>query len=285
MTTTVATMAAVLVAPPRGTRVTRVRVPEPGALDALVRIEGCGVCASSLPAWEGRPWFSYPLEPGAPGHEGWGIVERIGAQVEEPAPGTRVCLLSQHAFAEYDVALAAHCVPIDTALPGEPLACALNVVRKAGVHAGDRVAVIGVGFLGSLVAMLCERAGAVVAPVRRGDDVDGPFECVIECAGTQSALDVASRLVAERGRLVLAGFHQDGPRIVDMCSWNWRGIDVVNAHERDPAVSAAAMREAVDLGTDVTSLLTHRFTLDRLDEAFAAARTRPEGFVKAWVEP
>ena len=27
--------------------------------------------------------------------------------------------------------------------------------------------------------------------------------------------------------------------------WNWRGFDVVNAHERDPAVSVQGMREAV----------------------------------------
>ena len=45
-------------------------VPGPGEGQVLVELEGCGVCGSNLPLWEGRPWFSYPLEPGAPGHEG-----------------------------------------------------------------------------------------------------------------------------------------------------------------------------------------------------------------------
>lgn len=35
--------------------------PEPGQL--RVRLEGCGICASNLPVWEGRPWFNYPLAP------------------------------------------------------------------------------------------------------------------------------------------------------------------------------------------------------------------------------
>jgi D-arabinose 1-dehydrogenase-like Zn-dependent alcohol dehydrogenase len=43
-----------------------------------IRLEGCGICASSIPVWEGRQWFNYPMEPGSPGHEGWGIVEDTG---------------------------------------------------------------------------------------------------------------------------------------------------------------------------------------------------------------
>jgi threonine dehydrogenase-like Zn-dependent dehydrogenase len=120
--------------------------------------------------------------------------------------------------------------------------------------------------------------------VRRDTAVDGPFERVIEAAGTQEALDRASALVAERGVIVIAGYHQDGPRTVDMQSWNWRGIDVVNAHERDPLVYVDAMREGIG-AVDVAPLLTHRFDLDELGAAFEAARTRPPGFVKAWVAP
>ena len=280
MTTAVATMAAAVVAAPGEARVERVAVPEPGPNEALVRIEGCGVCASSIPLWQGRDWFSYPLEPGAPGHEGWGIVK--GGALPQ---GMRVALLSHHAFAEYDVAPAEHCVPIDEPLPGEALACAVNVVRRAEVSEGTRVAVVGMGFLGTVVAELCERRGAEVARVRRDTPVLGAFERVIECAGTQSALDTASRLVAERGRLVIAGYHQDGPRIVDLQSWNWRGIDVVNAHERDPATYVRGMREAAELDLGMDRLLTHRFPLERADEAFELARTRPDGFVKAVLEP
>jgi NADPH2:quinone reductase len=95
--------------------------------------------------------------------------------------------------------------------------------------------------------------------------------------------------VSEGGRLVLAGYHQDGPRTVDLQSWNWRGIDVVNAHERDARVCLDGMRAAADLlasgDLELAPLLSHRFPLARIADAFAAAASRPPGFVKAWVEP
>jgi threonine dehydrogenase-like Zn-dependent dehydrogenase len=253
------------VAPPHGT---------------LVEIEGCGVCGSSLPLWEGRPWFSYPLPPGAPGHEAWG----------RTADGTRVTFLTQQGFARVGEVDARTLVPLPAELdsvpfPGEAFACAVNVVRRARVEPGMRVAIVGVGFLGSAVAALLEDCELTL--IRRGTQVGGTFERVIECAGTQAALDTASSLVAESGVLVLAGFHQDGPRTVDVQSWNWKGIDVVNAHERDEAVVVDALREAVRLaatgGLDVERLVSHVLTLDRLGEAFELARTRPPGFVKAVV--
>jgi hypothetical protein len=52
------------------------RDPLPG--EVRVALEGCGVCGSNLPVWEGREWFTYPLQPGAPGHEGWGEVAAVG---------------------------------------------------------------------------------------------------------------------------------------------------------------------------------------------------------------
>jgi NADPH:quinone reductase len=112
---------------------------------------------------------------------------------------------------------------------------------------------------------------------------------VIEAAGTQSGLDAASRLVATGGRLVIAGYHQDGTRTVDMQSWNWRGINVLNAHERAPQRAIEGIKEAVRLAAagelDVASLITHRFGLGELDAAFATARRRPPGFLKAVVCP
>jgi threonine dehydrogenase-like Zn-dependent dehydrogenase len=266
MGTRVATMRAAALAAPGRASVGEVPMPKG---DVLVRVKGCGVCASSLPLWEGRPWFTYPLEPGAPGHEAWGETE----------DGRRVAFLTAHGFAEWAAVDESTLVelPFDGPFPGEALACAVNVVKRARIEPGALVAIVGMGFLGSAIGQLVD-----AVEVRRGDAPSGMFDCVIECAGTQSALDTASRLVATGGRLVLAGFHQDGPRTVDVQSWNWRGIDVVNAHERDPQAYVDAMREALWL-FDVERLVTHRFPLDRLGDAFEAARTRPPGFVKAVV--
>jgi threonine dehydrogenase-like Zn-dependent dehydrogenase len=285
-----ATTRAAVVAAPGRVEISRTELPELGPGEALVRIEGCGVCASSLPLWEGRHWFAYPLPAGAPGHEPWGTVE---AGPDELV-GRRVAFLSERGFAERAIVAAEHVVPLPPELdglpfPGEALACAGLVLRRAAVRPGQAVAVLGLGFLGSAIASLL---GADVTRVRRDTPLDGleeRFDCVIECAGTQAALDAASRLVATRGRLVIAGYHQDGPRTVDLRSWNWRGLEVVNAHERDAAAYVGAMREAAELAAtgalDLEALVTHRFPLERLGEAFEAARTRPAGFVKAWVEP
>ena len=269
---------------PVRTAVEEVPTPTPKRGEVLVRVEGCGICGSSLPLWEGRPWFDYPAEPGAPGHEVWGRTE----------DGRRVTGLSWHGFASVDLVREDELVELpdeldDVPFPGEARGCAVNVVRRARPRAGEEVGIVGMGFLGTVIERLCELRGAHPTPLRRDDDLSGEFPLVIEAAGTQSALDAASRLVAAGGRLVIAGYHQDGTRTVDMQSWNWRGIDVLNAHERDSRRCIDGIREAVRLAAagelDVTALITHRFGLEELDAAFATACRRPPGFLKGVVCP
>jgi threonine dehydrogenase-like Zn-dependent dehydrogenase len=313
--------AAVITAPGRA-RVMHLARPEPGAGEVLVRIEGCGVCGSNAPVWEGRSWFQYPQPPGTPGHEGWGRIEALGPCVDGVTVGQRVAVLSYRAFAEYDVAPADAVVPLPPSLdalpfPGEALGCAVNVSLRSGFQAGQVAAVVGVGFLGALIVQLAARAGvSVIAISRRAyslevarrfgavetialDDrravlervlaLTGGQGCdvVVEAVGLQEPLDVAGELTRERGRLVIAGYHQDGPRQVDLRLWNWRGLDVINAHERAPAAYVAGMREAVDAVArgelDPTPLFTHSFSLDRIGDALRTLQERPAGFMKALV--
>ncbi len=295
-----------------------VPVPDPGEGEVRLRLEGSGVCGSDLALWTGRPWFEYPQPPGAPGHEGWGVVDAVGAGVEGLGEGDRVAGLTYRAYAEYDLARAADLVPLPESagpFPGEALGCAVNVVRRAEISAGDTVAVVGAGFLGCVIIQLAAAAGARVIAVSRRrsalevaaamgaeetialeepvaeriEELTGGDLCdiVVEAAGVQTTLDVAGSLTRTRGRLVIAGFHQDGSRQVDMQLWNWRGLDVVNAHERDPRVYVEGIRaaaEAVRTGVlDPTPLYTHRFGLDQLDAALDTAVERPDGFIKALV--
>jgi threonine dehydrogenase-like Zn-dependent dehydrogenase len=299
-----------------------VRIPEPGPTQVRVRIEGCGVCASNLPVWQGRPWFDYPLQPGAPGHEGWGTIEAVGRDVQSLHPGDRVAMLSTQAYAEYDLTEASAVVPLPLQLagkpfPGEALGCAMNIFKRSRATAGETVAIVGVGFLGALLTRLAFRAGArVIAITRRpfaleiarrfgaehtiaADDqrqiiaqvkalTNGlGCECVIEAVGLQGPLDLAAELVRESGRLVIAGYHQDGLRRVNMQLWNWRGLDVINAHERNPEINLEAMRRAVDAvlrgDIDPAPLYTHTYGLNQLGEALAAMHNRPDGFIKALI--
>lgn len=76
-------------------------------------------------------------------------------------------------------------------------------------------------------------------PVGQGCDV------VIEAVGAQWPLDLAAELTGVRARLVIVGYHQDGPRQVSTQGWNWKGLDVINARERDPRIYVRGMKEAV----------------------------------------
>jgi 2-desacetyl-2-hydroxyethyl bacteriochlorophyllide A dehydrogenase len=315
-------MAAAVLAAPRRLEIQQVPLPQPAAHEVLVRVEGCGVCGSNLPVWEGRPWFTYPLPVGQPGHEAWGRIVQLGGDVRGLQIGDQVAMLSYAGFAEYDVAAASALVVLPPALagqpfPAEPLACAMNVFARSGIRSGDTVAIIGIGFLGAILTSLAVDAGArVIAITRRPfaleiaaragaahtlvmDDhwrlieevkrLTGDQGCdvVIEAVGQQWPLDLAAELTRIRGRLVIAGYHQDGPRQVNMQLWNWRGLDVINAHEREEAVYVAGMRAAVAAVAagklDPAPLYTHVLPLAQIAAAFDLLAERPDGFFKALV--
>ncbi len=296
--------------------------PLPGPGQVRLKLEGCGVCASNLGPWSGPDWMRFPTRPGDLGHEGWGVIDAVGDGVEGLSIGDRVAALTYAAYAEFDLAEAHATVRLPGALsgqpfPGEPLGCAMNILRRADIQPGQTVAIVGIGFLGAILTRLATSAGArVIAISRRAfslavardmgaaetiamhdhaaiiarvkDLTDGHFcDRVIEAVGQQWPLDLAAELTRERGKLIVAGYHQDGPRQVNMQLWNWRGLDVINAHERDPAIYIRGLREAVEAVVsgrlDPTPLYTHTFPLDRLDEALDATRDRPDGFLKALV--
>jgi len=300
----------------------RLRLPDPGAGQVRVALEGCGVCGSDLGPWACPEWMEFPTPPGAPGHEGWGRIDALGAGVYNVQVGQRVALLGQRSYASHDIVAADGVVALPPALdgqpfPGEALGCAMNIFRRSAIGPGDQVAIIGIGFIGALLTRLAADAGAQVIaisrrdtslalarrmgaaqtiPMRDHDDIirqvrsltDGAFcDIVIEAVGKQWPLDLAGEIVREGGRLVVAGYHQDGPRQVNMQLWNWRGIDVVNAHERDPRIVLQGIHDAiaavVEGRLDPAPLYTHRFTLDRLAAALDAARDKPDGFVKALI--
>jgi threonine dehydrogenase-like Zn-dependent dehydrogenase len=313
--------AAVLTAPGE-IRVDEVERPEPGPGEVRVALEGCGVCASNLEPWAGNPWTNYPGEPGGLGHEGWGVIDAVGDGVAGLAVGDRIAAISYRSFAESDLVKAEAAVPLPAALagqpfPGEPLGCAFNIFRRSDIRPGQTVAIVGIGFLGAVLTRLAAEAGArVIAISRRQESLDlarhyGAAETVpmhdhyaiieavkgltdgrgaervIECVGKQWPLDLSGELVAEGGRLVIAGYHQDGPRQVNMQMWNWKGIDIVSAHERDLGVVVQGVREAVEAVAsgrlDPAPLYSHLYPLERLGEALDATRDKPGNFVKALV--
>lgn len=315
-------MQAAVITEPNNVIIEDVNIPEPASDEVRVRLEGCGVCSSNLPPWEGRPWFNYPMEPGALGHEGWGQVDAIGSDVNNITIGDRVAFISNHAYAQYDVAPASNVIRLPhslgrNAFPGEPLGCAMNIFRRSEIYSGQTIAIIGIGFLGALLTRLASLAGTRVIAISRrpfslevaksmgADEIiemndhcqiikrvsnitEGKFcDCTVEATGKQWPLDLAGEITCERGRMVIAGYHQEGLRQVNMQLWNWRGIDVINAHERDMSIYMEGMKLAVDAVSggllNPADLLTNDYPLESLGEALDATRDRPDGFLKAVV--
>ncbi|HTF80722.1 MAG TPA: zinc-binding dehydrogenase [Cytophagales bacterium] len=308
--------AAVLVAP-RRFELQEVPVPTPNADEVVFKVEGCGVCASSIPVFEGREWFTYPAQAGSPGHEAWGYVTAVGSQVRHLKVGDRIVALSYNGYSEFDKALALQAVKIPNTedhMPGEALGCAMNIFHRSDIQRGQTVAVIGAGFLGALLIQLAKGAGAsVIALSARQhslevakdfgadhtvlmDDhygiiehvktlTDGQFcDRVIEATGKEWPLNLAAELCMERGKLIIAGYHQDGMRSVNIQLWNWRGLDVINAHERDPKVYVQGMQAAVAAVSEriiTPDKLYTLYTLDQIQQAFEDLIHRPTGFTKA----
>jgi NADPH:quinone reductase len=309
---------AAIITAPRNVEIRDIPLPpvEPGTV--RVRVTHCGVCASNVPPWEGRPWFQYPMQPGALGHEAIGEIDEVAENVEGWEPGDRVAYIGERGYAQYEVVPVSALFRVpenlgDNLFLAEPLACAMNVFRRSNISAGDHVAVVGAGFLALLVTQLAAAAGAYVTVIARRPDAlelakqfgaagllhteraavvqqlaeaTGGEMCdvVIEATGSQEPLDLAAELTRIRGRLVIAGYHQDGMRTVNMQLWNWRGFDVISAHERDTAVYLEGMQlaaEALASGRLTTrGLITHQFPLEELGTALDLAAKRPEGFVK-----
>ena len=314
-------MRAAVLAHPGRFELQQVDVPEPAPDEVRMKVEYCGICSSNLAPWKGAPWFSYPFPPGAPGHESSGVVDQVGTEVTGITIGESVSMLGNGGFADYQIAKASCVVPISSSLKepllGEPLGCAMNIFRRSQVRKGQWVAIVGVGFLGTILLQLCVNAGANVIAVSRRESAlemaqrmgaSLTFSCekrrelleiirkatgerlcdvVIEAGGVQETLDLSSDLIGIRGRLVIAGYHQDGPRSINMQEWNWRGIDVINAHERDETIYVEGIRAAVEALAEgriqLRGLVSHYFPLERIDEGFRTAALRPEGFYKGVV--
>jgi propanol-preferring alcohol dehydrogenase len=182
-----------------------VPIPEPGPGQVLIRMETSGLCHTDIHAAHGD-WPVKPTPPFIPGHEGIGIVDKLGPDVTSRAVGDRVaiawlgyacgecahciagwetlCESQQNSgysvngsFAEYAVVAAAFASPVPDAVSSRdaaPLTCAgvttYKAIKVARVAPAETVAVFGVGGLGHLALQYARIAGAFVIGVDVQDD-------------------------------------------------------------------------------------------------------------------
>lgn len=189
--------AALFYAPHEPLRIEDVPTPTPGPGEALIKVKACGICASDLHIFAGEiRGFNMPV-PLIPGHEASGVVVGLGAGVSDFREGDRVvatvpgktcgacrpcrqsdleaCLsprivgVDYHGgFAEYLTFPAHSLVRLPEAIPWEQgaiLADAVGtpfhaVIVRGALRAGERVAIFGVGGLGTHAVQIARLAGA-----------------------------------------------------------------------------------------------------------------------------
>ncbi|HEV3496810.1 MAG TPA: alcohol dehydrogenase catalytic domain-containing protein [Actinomycetes bacterium] len=308
---------------PRRFTIADVPPPSIGPGDVLLRVAACGVCASELDIYQGAA--GHAVYPWHPGHEVSGVVDQVGERVAGLGPGDPVAVwVTAGGYGEYVAVPAEHClpagdVPLELASLAEPLACAVNAVELAGIRLGDDVVIVGAGFMGQLIQRLVQLRGprrVMVADTRddalaraaaagatatvnpaTGDLAEAVLDATggagadvtIEITGTQGALAAIGACTRMSGTLVIAGYHQGRPRQVPLADWNWNGFRIANAHFREQATILGGMRAGMRLVSSgrlsLEGLVTHRFPLATIDQAFRTAIEKPEGYVKATVTP
>ncbi|HYF93279.1 MAG TPA: zinc-binding dehydrogenase [Symbiobacteriaceae bacterium] len=298
-----------------------VPVPALGDRDVLIKVKTCGICTGELELFANAAFTGYPIRLG---HEVAGEIAAVGPHVTEVSVGDYVAAINEReGFADFCLTAADRVVKLPPGLPlheavGEPIACAVNAARRINPDYQDTVVLVGAGFMGLLLqqCLLARSPKRVIAIDTRQEAVERAAaygahqalnaatedvrqavlaatggqgaDIVVEASGTQGGLTLAGDLVRIRGRLVIYGYHQGAPRQVNMQQWNWKGLDVINAHERDHRVYVAGLKAGLDLAAQgkvsIGEMITHRFPLSRINEAFAFAHDRPPGYVKATID-
>jgi D-arabinose 1-dehydrogenase-like Zn-dependent alcohol dehydrogenase len=289
-------------------------VPEPGPGEVRVRVEACGVCGSDVFLQDGG-FATSPL-PVVPGHEAAGVVDALGSGVEDLALGQAVALYYittppgdrwaaagvpnrspavrrmgvdlDGAFAEYVLRPREALIPTPAPLPAAELAVLTDAVatplhalrRIARVRAGETVAVIGIGGLGSNAIQLAKAFGATAIAITRSrekrdlalalgadhalpsDDLTAAAvreltggagaDVVLQCADAVAAYQLALDVAAPGGRVVLIGSSSE-PVPVKPMQMIWGELQLLGSRGFVPA----DIEEAIALRLDGRIALDH----------------------------
>lgn len=290
----------------------QVQDPEPGQVQ--VRASACGICASDI----------YTFKHGVsgwhcPGHEGVGRVIKVGAGVGHLKEGDRVtgCCLGFTALANV-WSNQVYKIPEDSTLADEhwivePVACVINGLDHCNLRAGDRVALVGCGFMGLMLMQGLGRSFAdeIIAididdhrlamarqfgATRTYNSKDPSFkeaieelkalriDTVVDASGAQAGLDLSTEIVRSGGRLNLFGWNHGRPTF-NGDRWHMEGITVINSAPnsalRDPWPAAIRLihRGIIDLRPLVTDVVS----LDEYPGLLARVLTRQNGYIKGVV--
>jgi len=308
---------AALLYAPGDLRVEEVPKPEPGPGDVLVQIEVALTDGTDLKTYRRGHPVLLRESPSPFGHEFCGIVDgrRVVAANSAPCGVCEGCAQGEQcreleflagAYADWLVvperiaAVNLHEVPPgvapEVAAMIESLACCLRGVERAGVQAGETVAILGAGPIGLMLAACVADAGGwpvVVGGRAERQALVGDFgaeagdgrgaDVVIEAAGTEQAWFEAEELVRPGGSVVLFGGlpHNARPPI-DAYRLHYEELTLRGSFHHTPTTVRAALAFLASGAYPWERLVTHRVSLAELPALFADP---PRDLLKAAVVP
>lgn len=221
-------------------------VPEPGAGQVLVKIRKIGICGSDIHVYHGKhPFTRYPV---TQGHEVSAQIEALGAGVDAFRVGQKVtiepqvtcgkCYPCTHGkynlceelkvmgfqttgtASEYFAVDASKVTPLPESMTYsegamiEPLAVTVHAARRAGGLAGKKVAVLGAGPIGILLAQSVKAMGADSVMITDVSDYR------LEIARTCGADYTVNTKNADFGEAMISCFGPDRADVIYDCAGN-----------------------------------------------------------------
>ena len=268
-------------------------VGEPGSGELQVEGAYCGICSWDIATCRlGR----HMKVPATPGHEGVGYVHKVGAGVDGFEVGDRVAVGGFQTLMNHPAAGVAK-IP-DTDIPDElwvvePASCVVTGLDTCPLRLGDRVALIGCGFMGLMYLQVLVRSaadqviGIDVEPSRLelarslgADEVYDLSACdleelapelkargvdvAVDASGSQGGLDLAAQILRRGGHINLFGWIKGETATFDPTAWHIGGFTIVNsspaAKLRDTFPAAIGLIEKGMI--DTRPLVTHVVDLE-----------------------
>ncbi len=328
----------------------QVPIPEPAAGEVLVEVESCGLCGTDIHlAVDG----DLPVErtPITLGHEAAGTVVQLGAGVNGFAEGDRVamfpsavcghcrfCKVGRESLCEHSkvygmsrdgglaqyVAAPAHAlfhlpdeIPYDIgSIVTDGVSTPFHALRsRARLCAGETVAVVGCGGLGTHAIMLAkmmgarfivaidvqtqalERAAALGADLTVNPAEEDPRKAIrehaglpgvdvaLEFVGGEKTVATALRVLDKAGRAVLVGVGMDKPSLPPLAIFVGKEQAVLGSFgmNRSDIEDLYALIAAgrLDLGKSISA----RYPLRSVNEALQKLASKDTGVVRLVVEP